>query len=909
MDRIGPGTKIAERYILCEIIGTGGFGETWRAHDELLDMDVAVKVYLDSDPKQRERYLREARSLAKYSHHPGIAAVRDFLAEDGCLCLIMEYVAGVDLTNVISANGKLDLQATLTALSPVADALTSLHEANLLHRDVSPDNIRLHPDGTGVLLDFGSVLAVEDTMRRTITVKPGYAPPEQYGEASSLGPWTDVYALAATVYHALTGSAPTDSLRRTFSDDLVRPSQLGIDMPDEAEDALMRALELDYRNRTKSVQEFMEGLSATGPAADADKQNVPPTSPEPQARDQHPDQRPEQDSGQDLEQYLKQYLDQNAEPAHPATERPPANGSDAKKPDKRAVDTTAKRSHGSHGAKKFLPIIIGVIIVALLGVGIVLLRGRGGRLGDYKSRYNDGIAEGSISVKDETFTDEMVDEILADKSADMYVFRNCVISDAQLERLSKKENLNLVRLVSCSGFTTLAPFADAQDFSMLYLEEEEDLDFDALFPAEMPNVTHLIIRQSSIANQGEGLTRFPNVKALELSDTTGVQNIDFLANMQKVYQVNLRGVDLSNDKDSKLAEYVQNAPYLSTIYLDNTGITSVEWVAKCPKITRAGLSGNHISDASPLASATSLENLSIANNQLTNLDFCESLINLETLDASHNKISSTSKLATCALLKELYLQDNQITGLEALQNGFSNLEVLNVSTNKLTSLKDLADCAALQAVVANNNEIASLEGLANKPELAALLLDGNKIADISDLASSAKHLLCLDLGHNQVSDVSALSEFGTDSKRSSLLDGLDVKGLLLDHNQIARIDGLPQARYDLMTLHGNPLADPSPLAGSEWEKLYLPYAEGADYGFVGEVMSKHALAGTCLVDVPYDKQVKVLRDTGLESKGSSSQPKFLTEAEADAELQDLRNKVNEKVSGNSNEDSSDSEEA
>ena len=243
MEQITAGERIADRYVLAERIGAGGFGETWRAHDELLDVDVAIKIFADSDPAQRERYVREARSLARYSRHPGIAAVRDFLETGDHVCLIMEYVKGVDLDRVIAANGRLDLSTTLEALSSVAAALTSLHKANLLHRDVSPDNIRIRPDGTGVLLDFGSVLATDDSMRRTIMVKPGYAPPEQYGDSSTLGPWTDVYALAATIYHALTGQVPSDSLRRTFADDLKRPSALGAKLPQAAEDALMRALD------------------------------------------------------------------------------------------------------------------------------------------------------------------------------------------------------------------------------------------------------------------------------------------------------------------------------------------------------------------------------------------------------------------------------------------------------------------------------------------------------------------------------------------------------------------------------------------------------------------------------------------------------------------------------------------
>ena len=266
--------RIADRYRLIELVGSGGFGETWRANDELLDIDVAIKLFHNADSKQRERYLREARSLARWSRQDGIASVRDLLVEGDQVCLVMDYVAGVDLSVIIGRNKGLDLQTTLMVLRPVAEALSTMHEAGLVHRDVSPENIRVQGSGRGVLLDFGSVLSASDVARTTVMVKPGYAPPEQYGDVSTQGPWTDVYALAATAYHCLVGEAPIDSLQRTFADELKRPSELGVALAQDAEDALMRGLALDYHERTQTVAELMRGLNGeTAP------QNAAPQAP------------------------------------------------------------------------------------------------------------------------------------------------------------------------------------------------------------------------------------------------------------------------------------------------------------------------------------------------------------------------------------------------------------------------------------------------------------------------------------------------------------------------------------------------------------------------------------------------------------------------------------------------------
>lgn len=263
------------------------------------------------------------------------------------------------------------------------------------------------------------------------------------------------------------------------------------------------------------------------------------------------------------------------------------------------------------------------------------------------------------------------------------------------------------------------------------------------------------------------------------------------------------------------------------------------------------------------------------------------------LDASHNHIADISKLASCASMKVLNLQDNQISSLSALGNGFVDLEALNVAKNSLVSLKDLSGCANLKAVVAYNNQLTSLDGLENKPQLMAVLADENHIESISALSTSTKVLLNLDLGHNQISDVSALS--GLASGASS-----PMVRVLLDHNRIDDVSELPHVAYNVLALHGNPLSDFSEFAECKWNALYLPYAQNADYGTLGQLGTLNSLR---LVGVPYDRQVQVVRDMGASESGRK--PVFLTEEEADAELQDVRSEIYRKIGDTANDDDSD----
>ena len=171
---------ISDRYELRKEIRRGGFGVTWYGWDKSLDMPVAIKEFSDPDPDHRSKFLREARTLAQFSGCRGIVNVRDFLQTQDKVYMVMEYLDGEDLSTYVDKKGRLSFAETMRLLNPVMDVLMKLHAADMLHRDVSPDNIRLTGDGEVKLLDFGSAASMtSENLTRTITVKPGYAPIEQ----------------------------------------------------------------------------------------------------------------------------------------------------------------------------------------------------------------------------------------------------------------------------------------------------------------------------------------------------------------------------------------------------------------------------------------------------------------------------------------------------------------------------------------------------------------------------------------------------------------------------------------------------------------------------------------------------------------------------------------------------------
>ena len=259
------------RYQLGDVLGRGGLAVTRRAVDRRLNRHVAVKSLVpDPSPAfaadQRARFVREAQALARFDH-PGIVRVYEVFEDAGTAHLVMELLEGRSVAAELVARGGPLLAEEATALAAGAGkALTVVHAAGLLHRDVSPSNIVLTPDGRGgrrpVLIDFGLARTVEessDPLTRMVT--PGFAPPEQYGgDASRVGPATDVYGLAATLYHACASRLPASAVDRQHGARLESLRRIRPDLPRPFCDGVHDGLELDPGHRPATMAAFVARL-------------------------------------------------------------------------------------------------------------------------------------------------------------------------------------------------------------------------------------------------------------------------------------------------------------------------------------------------------------------------------------------------------------------------------------------------------------------------------------------------------------------------------------------------------------------------------------------------------------------------------------------------------------------------
>ncbi|SMP65251.1 protein kinase domain-containing protein [Anoxynatronum buryatiense] len=280
-----PGTLLHGKYLVGRALGQGGFGITYIARDLYLDRVLAIKEYFPRELVTRdqdgcsvalyhqqqmeqyqygmEKFLEEGRTLAKFEGHPNIVSVQDFFESHQTAYLVMPYIEGVALSDYLkSRQSVLAFDEALQIMMPVMDALSTVHEAGMLHRDISPDNIYISRHGRVMILDFGAARHAMNQQNRqySIILKPGYAPPEQYRQKGNQGPWTDVYAVAATFFQAITGTMPPDALERMEADTLRWPDWISDQLPETRLLAIETALAPRPEDRYQSVTAFQNAL-------------------------------------------------------------------------------------------------------------------------------------------------------------------------------------------------------------------------------------------------------------------------------------------------------------------------------------------------------------------------------------------------------------------------------------------------------------------------------------------------------------------------------------------------------------------------------------------------------------------------------------------------------------------------
>ncbi len=300
-----PGVLLRNRYFLGRVLGIGGFGITYLAFDSQMRQRCAVKEYFPAEWAMRtlgtnmiipnsqlkdnlyqhgkEVFVKEANILLEFQREPHIVNVRDFFEANGTAYLVMEYVQGATLSLYMQEqNGTLSLELANQMVQEVADSLHRVHKRNLLHRDISPDNIMYDRNGEMKLIDFGATreYAMNSPNSMSIMIKPGFAPIEQYSRSGRQGPHTDVYGLAATYYYIISGQRLPTAPDREAGVDLIPLKQLKPEIPDYVNQAINHALQKKWQDRTANMKEFVREMhlshrKSTNPEGQMEENQMP----------------------------------------------------------------------------------------------------------------------------------------------------------------------------------------------------------------------------------------------------------------------------------------------------------------------------------------------------------------------------------------------------------------------------------------------------------------------------------------------------------------------------------------------------------------------------------------------------------------------------------------------------------
>ena len=317
-----PGTILDGKYLVGEMLGQGGFGITYIGFDLLLEQKIAIKEYFPmstgmvsregrstvvwSDAvmqksgveKGFDSFLKEARKMAKLRSIPSVVGVNSVFIQNETAYIVMDFIEGETLLKKLQREGPMDYSTCISLMTPIMQALAEVHKHGIIHRDISPDNIMVQSDGKLILLDLGAAKDLDiqgkdgNVQSSQMVAKHGFSPVEQYGQAGKIGPWTDVYAMAATIYYCCTGVLPPSATDRMIEDTLTcRPR-----LTKEQFDVLAFCMSVLPQKRPQNMDALLQivthPVKNTQPAGDVPKtepvrpevRNYAPPKPAPAAK-------------------------------------------------------------------------------------------------------------------------------------------------------------------------------------------------------------------------------------------------------------------------------------------------------------------------------------------------------------------------------------------------------------------------------------------------------------------------------------------------------------------------------------------------------------------------------------------------------------------------------------------------
>ena len=818
-NQLPVGSILAGKYLAGCVIGQGGFGITYIGWDLNLGIKLAIKEYYpeglvgrDSKTQSsviplkgekgtyflrgRDKFVEEARTLAKFSGDPGIVSVHDFFNENGTAYIVMDFVEGKTLKQIAEErNGKLTFKETLRYLLPVMDSLGNVHQAGLLHRDISPDNIIVTPEGRAVLLDFGAArrISAMGEHSNTINVKHGYAPEEQYRTRGEQGPWTDVYALCATIYRLTTGRTPTPAPDRVMSDSpLPPPNALGADLTLAQQAAIMKGLAIRGQNRQQSMRELKDQLTpavkepaaATTNSATRNSQNQPSHAQLSMSLERSKTRIAWVPlviivllmMGTLFLLWIKKNPDLivgSNDTSMTKAEETSVQESDAIVWDDPFLEAGIRKALGKSNGETISEADTALITaLAVLGDSVIINDAEIASelqftyLGVYlpDSQTPVVVPERIISMKDLAYFPNLKTLTLIVSGVD---------GIEGLKSCTSMEELTLY----CIGLEDAAPLASMHDLQKLYIRGAELDENDLQTLGQLSNIEYLSLPYCKKATSIEPLGSLSKLKTLDLSGSE-VTDIQALSNLNTLTEL-----DMSNTKISSI-QALSNSTSLTILDLGGMfELSDFSALSGLTNLEKLDLDSTSIIDLIPLEKMTKLEHLNLGSTSVEDLSPLKNLVNLKSLYLDYSSVSDLSPLQDMTEMETLMLYDTYISDLSALR-GMRNLRTLEVSETEVHDLSPLRNLTNLRELLVECDGISDLAPLKNLTNLEELVLSSANVSDITPLTDLV-NLEELHLSYTHVSNLSPLKNLlklvGLTIMDTDITDVSPLKGLPLQY--------------------------------------------------------------------------------------------------------------------------------
>lgn len=738
------GSILMGRYIVGKVIGKGGFGITYLAYDNKLDKKIAIKEYFPNGLAQRvmgnptimvssqedaetfrtgaERFYREAQTLSRFNGNPAIVNVYEFFYENCTAYFTMEFLEGMSLKKYIDKNGALSVEKAAYIADQVSFALLSAHSGNILHRDISPDNIIICDNGRIKLIDFGAArqFTAEGTKSLSVLIKPGFTPIEQYQSKGKQGPFTDIYSLGATIYYCLTKDVMDDPMSRLDDDSEFTANSYGIN-PNFFE-FIKKCTAIKGVDRYADMFLFRKALQETG------------INPEPIIVPEAPDEDNVKgkvlgeivtfsggytgntgnlpDSSMDNVISASGNVDKTSTAPNnfnTASAVNTANNANAVIKEEKAAESKPK--------KGILGAIIG--IAAVLVVGIVAI---------------SVVASGVFS--DDNDIDVEEPRVTTTTEDDSEPAGNLIVETTKSATLTTTLPPATTKATTTKATTTTAKTTKKTTTSKKTTTTSGTRKpIPGLNPDTSPAPAIGEITTTPFSSE---TTTVPTTQAPVTTTTKAPVVTTTTTTTAKTTKKTTAATKEKTPDEVKIGgrTYSTSATELdlSRKHLTDDDIENLKYMKKLKILN---ISNNNLSDLSVLKNCTALEELNAENNGVSDISFVSSLKNLKILVMNFNYISDISVLANFSTLEKIWLCNNYISDISPIRY---NTKLVELGFN-------------------NNTEIGDVSAVRNMDKLRNLQLENCGITDITAIGGC--YLVgTLNLSHNNINDFSALKKMG-----------------------------------------------------------------------------------------------------------------------------------------------------